>query len=187
MNKPSDQSNLMRTVAVCVLLLAVGASVAYGLPALFDRRHAVDAIETLGKLSRTASVYYVKPRGDDQGNRMLCQFPRGEIRTTLATSCCDASVADDGGNMCDPAKIVWNRTLWKSLHFKQRAPQPFIYEYKASGVLGDARFEVSAYGDLDCDGVFSTFRFVGKGDAGSRHDDCILRTTPVFSVINEGE
>ena len=53
--------------------------------------------------------------------------------------------------------------------------------------MGDAHFEVSAYGDLDCDGVYSTFRFTGQGDPDSRHDDCVLRTTPVFSVFNEGE
>lgn len=186
MSQPKE-FNLTRTVILCTLLVAVGASLAYGVPALLHRRHAVEAIDMLGKMARAASVYYVKPRGDAQGERMLCQFPRGEIRTTLARSCCDPAVALADSNLCDPAKIEWNRTLWNSLRFEIADPHAFVYEYKASGVLGEARFEVSAYGDLDCDGVYSTFRFVGVGDPDSRQQDCVLRTTPVFTVINEGE
>ena len=186
MAEPSE-FNLLRTVVLCILLVAVGTSLAYGVPAWLHRRHAAEAIDMLGKLSRAASVYYVKPRGDAVGDRMLCQFPRGDIRTTLALSCCDPTVSFEGGNKCDPAKIVWNRTLWKTLRFELADHHPFVYEYKATGVLGDARFEVSAYGDLDCDGVYSTFRFAGKGDPDSKHDDCVLRTTPEFTAINEGE
>lgn len=183
----TEEFSLLRTLGLSALLIAVGASVAYGVPELLNRRHATEAIDLLGKLSRAAGVYYVKPRGDEQGNRMLCQFPRGEIRTSLATSCCDPQVNLPGTNLCDPARIEWNRTLWKTLRFELKEPHAFIYAYQASGVLGAAQMEVSAYGDLDCDGVFSTFRFTARGDPDARHDDCVLRSTPVFSVTNEGE
>jgi hypothetical protein len=182
-----DQASLLRTLVVCFLLVAVGLSVAYGVPAMLDRRHATEAIDMLGKLSKAAAVYYVKPRGDAQGDRVLCQFPNGGIRTAVAKSCCDPSVNLEGTNFCDPNKVEWNRTLWNTLRFQLEDPHAFIYAYQGHGTMKDARFEVSAYGDLDCDGVFSTFRFVGVGDPNARTDNCLLETVPVFSVDNEGE
>lgn len=178
-----------QVLVVCALLVAVGGSLAYGVPALMNRRHATGAIDMLGKIAREASRNYVKPHADPTtGNRAPCQFPQGKVRSTLAQSCCDESVRVPGTSLCDPAKIEWNRTLWQRLgRFKLRDPHPFIYEYEASGTFGDAKFTVSAYADLDCDGIISTYRFVGTGDPNAKKDDCVLRTTPVFMQDNAGE
>lgn len=184
-----DSLPLGHTVAVCALLIAVGATAAYGVPALLDRTHQTEAIDMLGKIARAAAVYYVKPHADlEKGERAPCQFPLGEIRSSLAQSCCDERVNLPGTNLCDPAKIEWNRTLWHALgRFQMRDPHAFIYEYKAEGVLGDARYTVSAFADLDCDGVISTFSFVGHGDPNARSNDCVLRTTPTFTASAEGK
>jgi len=181
------EGSILRTLVVCLLLVAVGLSVAYGVPKMLDRRHATEAIEMLGKMSRRAAIYYVKPRADAQANRALCQFPGGDIRTSLAESCCDPSVNLEGTRLCDPDKVEWNRTLWNTLRFHLKEPHAFIYAYEGQGTMKAARFVVSAYGDLDCDGVFSTFRFVGAGDPNAQPDDCVLKTVPAFSVENEGE
>ena len=90
----SDEGSVMRTLVVCLLLVAVGLSLTYGIPAMMDRRHATEAIDMLSKLSRAAAIYYVKPRGNAQGVRVLCQFPNGGIRTAIilvASSPCAAS------------------------------------------------------------------------------------------------
>ncbi len=180
---------MKQTLIVSLMLALVGASVAYGLPELLDRRHQTEAIDMLGKIARSAAVYYVKPHADEKtGDRAPCQFPPGEIRSTLAASCCDERVNLPGTNLCDPSKMEWNRTLWHALgRFQLRDPHGFIYEYKATGTFGDARFVVSAYSDLDCDGVISTFRFEGKGDPNARPDDCVLKTTPTYTATNAGE
>lgn len=151
------------------------------------RRHqATQAVHELGRILRAASAYYVKPRVTADGARMACQFPPGAIRTTLAPSCCDARVNDGDGN-CDPGRIEWNRGLWNAMRFEVREPQPFVYEYEGGGTFGAARMTATAYGDLDCDGIRSTFRFRLKGDARARPDDCVLDVEPEFEATGVGE
>lgn len=189
-SEPSNQGlTLHQTLLICGLLVALGGSVAFGVPALMDRRHATTAIDMLGKIAREASRHYVKPRADPQGNgRAACAFPDGKVRSTLAASCCDPSVRLADTNLCDPAKIEWNRTLWQRLgRFQLRDPHAFVYEYEASGTFGDATYSVSAYADLDCDGVISTYRFVGKGDPNATANNCVLKTNPTFEDHNAGE
>lgn len=173
-------------LAVWGLALASTAVFAWGVPALWERQHVSEAVRELARLARSAQVYYVKPRAAEGGERALCQFPQGTIRTTLAQSCCDPQVTM-GSGLCDPAKIEWNRTLWSALRWELKEPHAFVYEYQALGTLGEARYQISAYGDLDCDGEFSTFRYVGKGDSRSTQDDCILGETPTFERINDAE
>lgn len=176
----------MRTVIAAVLVLATAVSLFLGVPMLMRRAHAQEALLNLAKLVRISDVYYVKPKPGEGGNRLICQFPQGDIRTTMAKSCCDPSV-NDGSGRCDPKKIEWNRSMWKTLKFELDEPHWFVYEYKASGTLANATLEVSAYGDADCDGHYSTFRFSHHGDAGARADNCVLDTQPEFVAIDPNE
>lgn len=175
-----------RSLAFTVVASLVLVSLGWGVPRLMERQRSTEAIRELARLSRSASVYYVKPKPGEDGARMLCQFPPGQIRTTLAKSCCDPSVSD-GQGQCDPAKIEWNRTLWSALRWKLDEPHTYVYEYEAAGKLGEARFTLSAYGDVDCDGEFSTFRFVGRGDPKSSATECILTEAAQFEAIQPDE
>jgi hypothetical protein len=175
------------TVGTAIVLgVAVLATAAWGVPALLRRQYETEGIRELGRMTRTASVYYVKPRPDESGSRMLCQFPHGEIRTTQAKSCCDPAV-NDGHGLCDPGKIEWNRSLWNTLRFQITDHQPYVFAYEAQGTLGAATFTVSAYADIDCDGRFSTFRFVGHGDPRSTPSDCRLGEAPRFEAVQPDE
>lgn len=174
-------------VPTLVVTAALAAGAAYGIPALLERAAQDEALRELSRLVRSASVYYVKPKlKAGTSERAACAFPRGEIRTTLAATCCDPKVTDGQGR-CDPAKIEWNRSLWSALRWQMNEPHQFVYEYKASGEMAAANFEVSAYGDQDCDGVYSTFRYVGKGSSQAKADDCILTDTARFEAFQPGE
>lgn len=165
--------------------LAFAASL--GVVGLMQRSAQDEALRELTRLVRSASVYYVKPRlQPGTSERAACAFPLGEIRTARAPSCCDPSVTDGHGR-CDPQRLEWNRTLWSVLRWQLREPHQFIYEYKASGTMGAARLEVTAYGDQDCDGEYSTFRYVAKGSDQAKADDCVLTDPPQFQVVNPGE
>ncbi len=174
-------------IATAIVVAAAALTATVGVPRLLQRQHQDEALRELARLSKAASVYFVKPKLDAKTSmRALCAFPPGEIRTTLAKSCCDPKVSD-GEGLCDPGKIEWNRTLWGALKWKLSEPHAFIYEYKGVGELGAATFTVSAYGDLDCDGQYATFRYTGRASAQSRPDDCLITEAPVFEAINPGE
>ena len=175
-----------RQIIAALLALATLTTLFWGVPVLMRRAHAEEAILNLARLTRISDVYYVKPKLGANGERMVCQFPVGELRSTLAKSCCDPSV-NDGHGRCDPAKIEWNRSLWKTLKFKMDEPHWFVYEIKATGTLADATLEVSAYGDADCDGHYSTFRFTHHGDSAARLDNCVLNNQPEFVAIDPQE
>ena len=175
---------LVVTVAAVVTASLVAT---VGVPRLLERQNQDEALRELARLSKAAAVYYVKPRMDGKsGVRAICSFPLGDIRTSLAKSCCDPQVGD-GNGLCLPAKMEWNRTLWGALKWKLAEPHAYIYEYRGEGTLGQSKFTVSAYADLDCDGEFATFRYVGHGGAASQADDCVISEAPEFIAINPDE
>ena len=174
------------TIAAALVIVALVAA-AWGWPTLMRRRQATYAMEILGKVAKSAHIYYVKPRQGAEASRMPCQFPQGEVISTPAKSCCDSSVRLEGTNHCDPAKTDWNRILWRALKVEIKEPQGFVYRYQGSGTFADARYTITAIGDLDCDGVYSTYIYEGRGDPAATADNCVLNTRPSFRAINIGE
>jgi hypothetical protein len=60
---------------------------------------------------------------------------------------------------CAPDPAQWAQPPWSELHFAVDDPHYFSYEYK--GDPGGRSFTALAYGDLDCDGTYSTFSATG--------------------------
>ena len=174
-------------VIAALLVVGVVVSAVWGWPTVMRRRQATYAMEILGRIARRAHVYYVKPRLGEKGERMPCQFPQGEVRSTPALTCCDARVRTATGNQCDPAKTDWNRLLWRALAIELREPQGFVFAYKAKGTFADAHYTVTAVGDLDCDGVYATYTYEGVGDPDATAQNCVLKTHPTFKATNPGE
>ncbi len=174
-------------LVVAGLLVAVVASAAWGWPALLRRRQATYAMEVLGRMARGAHIYYVKPRQGEGAKRMPCQFPQGQVASTPAPSCCDPRVRMADDNRCDPSKTDWNRLIWRAIGVELTEPQPFVYRYEATGTMAEARYTLTALSDLDCDGVFATYVYEGRGDPASTPDNCLLTTHPTFRAVNPGE
>ena len=63
----------------------------------------------------------------------------------------------------------------------------FKYAVDSDGVLGDAKFTASAYADLDCDGVYSTFQRIGFGDPEATRAECSVQGSAAFYVEQETE
>ena len=62
---------------------------------------------------------------------------------------------------------TWEHLTWKSLQFKVDHPHAFAFEFRSDvDSTRTARFTVSAYGDLDGDGVLSTFEVRGERTPG---------------------
>lgn len=69
--------------------------------------------------------------------------------------------------MFKPKKGTWSHPTWRALNFKIDSPHRYQYEYVSDGKSFTAR----AIGDLDCDGVLSTFERVGLIDRDGNIND----------------
>jgi hypothetical protein len=104
----------------------------------------------LSKIYAGARIYYTETTDPTQ-------FPVSEA-VTPAVTCCST------GGKCVPDQAAWSTPTWIALHYSVDDPHYFRYAFQSSGVLNDAVFTAYAYGDLDCDGIYSTFFMWGSGN-----------------------
>lgn len=72
----------------------------------------------------------------------------------------------------------WQHPTWKALKFEITEPSLYQYEFVSEGEGPKARFTARAVGDLDCNGVFSTFERAGAiDDEGHVNDGAGMFTT----------
>lgn len=105
------------------------------------------------------------------------RFPDSVGLTPGPADCVDGQVPKR-----DPNPADWAATTWRALGFMPLRPTRHRYEYISTGAGKDAAFTARAIGDLDCDGVFSTFERTGRIGADGRVDG-----GPGLSVPPQGE
>ena len=164
---------------------------AVGIPAFIKymrRAKTTEAIDQLDKIYKGAAYYYTAPHIDGEGRKLPCQFPATQAPTPAGTCCGSLGGPDkDGDGRCDANPNDWATLTWESLTFQMNDDHYFVYSFESSGVLSNAQFTASAYGDLDCDGVMSTFQRIGFGDPKANFAECAMSGSPAFFVDNETE
>jgi hypothetical protein len=60
---------------------------------------------------------------------------------------------------------VWDQPTWRALAFSFDHPHAFSFSFDSSQAGGTSHFRATAHGDLDGDGVVSTFEIEGEADA----------------------
>ena len=115
-----------------------------------------EAVEMLGKIRDGARMYYVTDHWDSNGNLLPKGFP-SNIRTTPRKPHCKKKLT---------TTATWDTEGWGPIHFTITEPHYCAYAFVSSGSTGvSATYSARAYGDLDCDGVLSTFELRGSIDA----------------------
>jgi type IV pilus assembly protein PilA len=66
-----------------------------------------------------------------------------------------------GQRVVDPAG-TWDHPTWRRLDFSQTDPHGFAFEFESQLGKDRSTFVVRAHGDLDGDGVTSTFEITGE-------------------------
>ena len=170
---------LMIVVAILAILsvVAVPAFIKY-----MRRAKTTEAIDELDKMYKGAAVYYSTPRINEAGDRIDCQFPASQAITPVEGTCC--STNDD---RCTPSPDDWSVPVWSALSFEMKDKHYFVYQFGSEGTRADAEFTASAYADLDCDGVMSTFQRKGFGDPNSGPGECSMQGAPALFINNETE
>ena len=62
---------------------------------------------------------------------------------------------------------TWDHPTWRTLGIEWTVPHHYSFEFLSENRPSGALFEAKAHGDLDGDGVFSTFEIAGESKEGS--------------------
>ncbi len=177
---------LMIVVAILAILsvVAVPAFVKY-----MRRAKTTEAIDELSKVVQGAATYFATPHISALGERLPCQFPANQGVTPIQETCCaDLGGPDsDGDGRCDADPAIWDGPRWNAVSFEMRDAHYFVYGFESAGTLTDAEFVASAHGDLDCDGVTSTFQRRLGGGSSATVSECSVETAAAPYILNETE
>ncbi len=155
-------------------LLGVAAAVA--VPAFIKymrKAKTVEAIDMMDRMYKGAANYVSTPRLDAAGAKLPCAFPpSGAIE---GKKCCEFP---DQKCPADPA--VWAGSPWSDLNFQMTDPRFYRYEFKSEGTGTNAKATIVAHGDLDCDGIESTFEMqltatAATGEPGPGATECVVQ------------
>jgi hypothetical protein len=135
----------------------VGIVAAVAIPAFIDyqKRGKVSPVSLeLNKLGKGLKVYYIENSA----------FPIGDAPLTPAKACCGQP-----NNKCavDPSMFAG---IWEKLDFVLTEPSSYRYSYHSDGKT----VEISAVGDLDCDGQEATYKL----EAGAPNGKPTLAIAP---------
>jgi hypothetical protein len=87
-------------------------------------------------------------------------------------ACC----AEGKNGKCAPNAAQWSNPTWDALRFAVDDPHYFSYEYRIERQGEKATITALAYGDLDCDGVYSTFALEATVEGGRFGAGSMMRT-----------
>jgi hypothetical protein len=120
-----------------------------------------EARQFVKKMYDGARAYYMSALGSAAvgGAKVAAQFPEPSAGPVPPLGTCCKSK----DKKCMPEVRLWTDDTWVALQFSVDDPHFYSYQYEVDNKA--KTFVVSAFGDLDCDGVYSTFRMSGKIDA----------------------
>lgn len=158
MCKQTDGFTLTELMIVIVIL---GILAAIAIPAFIkyiNKAKTNEAMEKLYLIYRGSIRYFEDSQNavkrGARGGAYIGMFPPTEGPTPQQRCCV---LSPDRGK-CPPDPSWWEDSqTWKALDFHISDPFYFQYSYISQGVNQNASFTARANGDLDCDGVLSTF------------------------------
>jgi type II secretory pathway pseudopilin PulG len=144
------------SVCLAVFSLLLGA-ILPGLRARARLSRTSEAVDRLAELYRHTQTYW---SGQQVG-------PVAPTRSTLHTLPPPApltpAVIPAGRSVVDPPN-TWAAPTWNALEFRFEDAHYFAYQYESSGEGTSAGFTARAHGDLDGNGLASTFERAGRAD-----------------------
>jgi hypothetical protein len=144
----------MNFLALAAVLSALGM---YGLARYVRHAKTVEAVSSVTSLAGAAAEYYnasdaTQPAGATPSNlHAMRHFPPSS-RVAVPEDPLSVRGRRYQSNLAD-----WSASPWRDLRFSIVQPQCYQYSFEAEGAGESAKALVTAQGDLDGDGVRSTF------------------------------
>lgn len=183
---PKRDGNKMRielSMAIWGATPAIGVLAAVAIPAFLKytkRAKSSEASMHLEMLRKGAADYFCSPHFDAEGNALANHFP-ANVGPTPEQGCCAAFGGPDadGDDACDADPERFSAETWAALRFQPTEKHRYAYQFTSNGKTGsEAEFVASAYADLDCDGVRSTFQITGFGVI--EDGECDVKFSPIY-------
>ena len=143
----------LSAVETVTVIAVAGSVLAATIPAFVTNLHAsrlAEPVEALNQIAQRATMHAV-------GRPAAMAYP-GTVALTPSRVPAGQRVVDPSG--------TWDHPTWRRLDFHLPGPHYFAYEFETRVVPGGSAFSVRAHGDLDGDGVYSTFEISGESRAG---------------------
>jgi hypothetical protein len=135
-------------VEAAVAVAIAGSVLAAALPAFVKNLHASRLVEPVDGVSRIAA----RATALAHGRSLEEAFPESVPRTPERVP--------RGERVTDPPG-TWEHPTWRALEFAWTVPHSFSFAFESKNTPAHATFRASAHGDLDGDGVLSTFEISG--------------------------
>jgi len=150
-------------IELMIVVAIIGILAAVAIPAFMKyirRSKTVEATMNVRKLFDSSVSYFEGEHAGPKGDPLAKQFPQSVGPAPGAPgSCCGSG---HKGDKCVPAPTNFAGDSWSALNFSVDDPFYFVYQYTSAGSETDANFQAWAFGDLDCDGTFSTYERSGS-------------------------
>ena len=147
---------------VILLLLTIGA---WGLAASRRAARFGEVPQNLRQMYEGATVFSQRYLARPVAERIRPNFPVSSP-ITPESPCCHkghpAPCAPGGKTPTAYSPAVWKQTPFVELGFALKDPHRYRYSFTSFEPGDVLRFEVSAHGDVDCDGVLSRFYRQGQ-------------------------
>jgi len=140
-------------VEAAVAFAVAGSVLAVSLPAFLRNLHASRMAEPLDGVARLASRATVLADASPQQSAYPDSAPLTPSVVPRATL-----TSDPPG--------TWDHPSWRLLDFSFQVPHAYAFEFESKNAAEVSTFSATAHGDLDGDGVLSTFRVSGEVKPG---------------------
>ena len=143
-------------IELMIVVAIIGVLAAVAIPSFIKytrRSKTSEALMNIRKMYDGAVAYYVGEHADKNGAIQNRQFPaNGPPVPSLAR------LTQLGGTKYPSQPSEWKQGGWAALDFSVQDPQYFSYAYTSNGLLfTDAQSWMTAQGDLNGNGLYSTF------------------------------
>lgn len=139
-------------VEVAMAFAVGGSLLAVTVPSFLRNLHASRMSEPIEALERLSA-------------RALMLADAAAPRAAFPETCPLTPASVPRSSVVDPPG-TWNHPTWRLLAFSFDTPHAYAFQFNAQNGAEASHFSVEAHGDLDGDGVVSTFRVAGESRQG---------------------